>query len=238
MVVDIPTQTGNGEQFDEASGIVPSGDDLGLDLQLAVDVVNVAGGLQRVVSEPDERGEGVLVSALLHQPTGRLGAEENEEDQGNGGDEGTADLEAPGDVACLSDDQVRANTEEDAKGDPELCEAQNQVSFLSFRSLRLACLLCFSNLPGRALTPSHNQSSTDGSGGVFGGIHGHRAGFGAHTEPKQQTAHEQLRPSLAESATEDGPETELSGDEDGTTTTEVVIQGIGQPAANEAGMVR
>jgi hypothetical protein len=50
---------------------------------------------------------------VLHEPTGRLGAEEDTGAENEGGNEGGAQLETPCDVAGVLDDDVGAETEED-----------------------------------------------------------------------------------------------------------------------------
>lgn len=52
--------------------------------------------------------------AMLHEPTGGLGAEVDTDGEDEGGDEGRAELEAPGDFSRVLDDDVRGETEEDA----------------------------------------------------------------------------------------------------------------------------
>lgn len=52
-----------------------------------MDVEDVAGDLERVVTQLDHRLPGVDISVLLHVPAGRLGAYVDQEEQGNGGDE-------------------------------------------------------------------------------------------------------------------------------------------------------
>lgn len=52
------------------------------------------------------------------------------------------------------------------------------------------------------------------------------AGLCTHTDAHEYPICEQLLPGLAKRTTDDGPETEMSSEEDGPTTTKVVVQGI------------
>lgn len=86
------TETGDGEEFDEPLNICRAVNDLPLDLELRVDVVQISCCLDRVIAKAEKRLHGVLVSVLLHEPTRRLGAEVDQNQQGNRGDESTAQL--------------------------------------------------------------------------------------------------------------------------------------------------
>lgn len=52
--------------------------------------------------------------AVLHEPTGGLGAEEDTKHQDEGWDECRAELETPGDVTSVLDDDVGGETQENA----------------------------------------------------------------------------------------------------------------------------
>lgn len=52
-------------------------------------------------SEFEEAPEGLGVVAFLHEPARGLGAEEDAEEKGDRGQEGGAELEAPGDLAGI-----------------------------------------------------------------------------------------------------------------------------------------
>lgn len=56
----------------------------------------------------------LIVPPFLHQPTRRLGAEPNAEDERNGGDESRSELQSPGDGASIDDSKIGASPEEDA----------------------------------------------------------------------------------------------------------------------------
>lgn len=50
--------------------------------------------------------------AVFHEPTGRLRTEEDADAEDEGGDEGRAELETPGDPAGIFDDYIGRETEE------------------------------------------------------------------------------------------------------------------------------
>jgi hypothetical protein len=86
-----------------------------------VDIVDVAGCLKRVVAQTEKRAHGILVPVLLDVPARRLGAEVDEDHQGHGGNEGAAELVAPGIAAGnAKQDEVCAGAEEDAESDVHL----------------------------------------------------------------------------------------------------------------------
>lgn len=66
------------------------------------------------------------------------------------------------------------------------------------------------------LTPTHNESTSDRSRRVFGGVDRNTAGLGTHSNPEQKTADEKLWPGLSAGAADDRPEAEMSGKEDGS----------------------
>lgn len=90
----------DGEEFDEALGVVGVGKQLMLDLELRVDVEHVAGYLDRVVAQLDHRIPSLWVAVLLHVPAGRFGADVDEKQQRDGGNEWGAEHEAPVDVVA------------------------------------------------------------------------------------------------------------------------------------------
>jgi hypothetical protein len=75
---------------------------------LRLNKVKVACGLQRHVAQSKERLVCALEVLLRNQPAGRLGADPDEEDEGDGGDEGGAELETPGDGAGVGNSEVGA----------------------------------------------------------------------------------------------------------------------------------
>ena len=79
--------------------------------------------------------------------------------------------------------------------------------------------------------PAHDQTTTNRSRAVFCSINWHNGGFGAHTDTQQQTGDEKLRPGLRKARANDGDEAEDCSEEDGTTTAEVIVQGVREPAA-------
>ena len=102
------------------SEVVVSSHDLLLLLKLNVDVVQVSGRLELGESQSDHRLPRLLVSVLLHEPSGRLGAEENSNCEREGGDEGGSELQSPGDGSGVLNDDVGGESEEDTEGGPEL----------------------------------------------------------------------------------------------------------------------
>lgn len=76
-------------------------------------VVVVASGDDGVGAEAVHGLEALGDLSVLHEPTGRLGAEEDADAEDEGGDEGGSQLETPCDVAGVLDDDVGAETEED-----------------------------------------------------------------------------------------------------------------------------
>ena len=85
-----PTDAGDGKELAETSNIVVLAQDMVLDLQLCVDVINVASYLNRIISQLDHRFPRVGISIFLHQPTRRFGAEINQADEGDCWDERSA----------------------------------------------------------------------------------------------------------------------------------------------------
>jgi hypothetical protein len=59
------------------------------------------------------------------------------------------------------------------------------------------------------------------------------ASFGSHADSEQETANQQLLPSLSAGAANDGPEAELGREEDGTSTAEVEVQGVRKPTSDD-----
>lgn len=84
-----------------------------------------------------------------------------------------------------------------------------------------------------SLTPRHDRSATNRSRRVLGSIDGHSRSFHTHSDTHQQTAGKLLSPCLAKSRANDGPDAEVSREEDDTTTTKDIIDRIRQPATNE-----
>ena len=78
--------------------------------------------------------------------------------------------------------------------------------------------------------PTHNETTSNRSGDVFGGKNGDRRRFGTHTETEQQTADEKLLPGLGETRPDDWDKTEDGTEEDGTATSEVEVERVRKPA--------
>lgn len=77
-------------------------------------VVEVAGGDDGMIAQAFHGAEPLGVFPVLHEPTGRLGAEVDADAEDEGGDEGGAELETPGNVTGVFDDDVGAEAEEDS----------------------------------------------------------------------------------------------------------------------------
>ena len=69
-------------------------------------IVHVASGDERSVAEFAHGLEGLGVSTLLHQPSGRLGTHKDHDGEGDGGDEGRTELETPRDGTRVLDDGI------------------------------------------------------------------------------------------------------------------------------------
>lgn len=81
-----------------------------------MDIIKIPRRLQMAVPQSLERDVCLLITTLLHVPPRRLGAEIDEEDEGDGGEEGGAELQTPGDITDFVENQISTETEEDAKG--------------------------------------------------------------------------------------------------------------------------
>ena len=112
--------TRNGEQLDESLRVVGLSGDGAFKLDLRVDVVDIASGLKRRVSQTKQRAVRLVVPVLLDVPARGFRAHENSDHEGNGRDEGRAKLQTPGDCARVDDGQIGAETEEDTEGGPHL----------------------------------------------------------------------------------------------------------------------
>lgn len=83
-------------------------------LQEAADVVQVPSRLDRRVAQPEQRLPRPRVPLLLDVPPRALGAKVRPRQQGDGRDEGRAELQPPRERAGLADGQVGARAQEDA----------------------------------------------------------------------------------------------------------------------------
>lgn len=81
--------------------------------------------------------------------------------------------------------------------------------------------------------PRHDEGTSDGSGSVLSGVDGDGGGLETHADAHEQTAGELLGPGVAERRADDGPETEVTGDESGAAATEPVVDGVRDPAADD-----
>lgn len=112
--------TRDGEELEEAGDVIALAHDLLLDDELGMDSVHVSGHLNLVVAQLDHGIPCVGVAVLLHVPTGRLGAEVDEEEQRNGGDKGGSEHETPV-VRGVIQGQVDGGTKHDAESSPHFC---------------------------------------------------------------------------------------------------------------------
>ena len=87
---------------------------------------------------------------------------------------------------------------------------------------------------GRPHLPGHDEGTADSSRGVLGSVDRNSGSLDTHTNTHEKTASKLLLPGLAEGRTDDRPETEVGREEDDTTTTEPVVNGIREPAAEES----
>ena len=79
---------------------------------------------------------------------------------------------------------------------------------------------------GNPHLPTHDETTPNRSRDVFGGKNGDRGRFRAHTYTEQQTADEKLFPGLAKTGTDDREKTEDRAEEDGTATSEIVVEWV------------
>lgn len=87
--------------------------------------------------------------------------------------------------------------------------------------------------------PGHDQTTSNGSGSVFSAEDGDGRRFHTHTQAEEQSSDKELFPGLGQRTANGSQSTEDGGREDGTSAAEVVVERIGQPAAqNGTGNVR
>lgn len=201
-VVGTP-DTGNREAVPKTAEVssTTGGDKLLLVDDIGVVVVT---GRDNGVSAKTVHGAETLGNlSVLHQPTRRLGAEEDADGEEQGGDEGRAELKTPSDLGNVLDDNVGAEAQEDTGDDPEL--------------------------------PEHDKGTTDTGGSHLGGEDGDSSVLGTDTDTHDKTSGEELLPGPGETGTNGGGSQAKTSDEDLTTTTEVVVEGIDDEGTNETG---
>lgn len=88
-------------------------------------------------------------------------------------------------------------------------------------------------MTGRRYLPAHDQTTTDDGGGIFGTEHGDGGGLETHTDTEEKTSDKELRPGLTDGRTDGGQNTEDGGGEDGTATSYDLVDGVGEPTADE-----
>lgn len=85
----------------------------------------------------------------------------------------------------------------------------------------------------RTGVPGHDERATDRGGRVLGSKDGDGGGLEAHSDSEQEASDEELGPGLGAGGSDGRKNTEHSGDEDGPTTSEPVVERVAQPAANK-----
>lgn len=112
--------SGNGEKLSESSDIVGLGHNMFLNGELGTNVVEIAGNLDVIVSKLGHGLPSISVATLLHVPTRRLGAEVDEDEKRDSGEEGSAKHESPVDSRDVENSQVEGSSQEDTEGGPHL----------------------------------------------------------------------------------------------------------------------
>jgi len=91
-----------------------------LGFELSVYIVEITRGLQRTVTNAEQRLICGCVLALLHQPACRLGNKIDAKKKWYGWDECRAELKSPSYVAAVKDGQVSRKAKHNAKSHPHL----------------------------------------------------------------------------------------------------------------------
>lgn len=103
----------DGEAVPQTLEVARTGGFLKLLLVDDIGVVVVPGGDDVVGSQAAHRSESLGNLAVLHEPTGRLGAEVDTNAENEGRDKGRTELETPRDGASVLDNNVGAETQKD-----------------------------------------------------------------------------------------------------------------------------
>lgn len=139
--------------------------------------------------------------AVLHQPTGTLGAEEDADHEDEGRDEGRAELQTPGDGASVFDDDVGAEAKEDANDDPEL--------------------------------PEHDEGAADAGWGHFSRVDRHGSILCADADAHDKASGEETLPGFGKARADGGGCEAGCGEEDFSSSAEVVVEGIDNESTAE-----
>lgn len=107
------SDSGNTEAIPHSGEVASASSFLEFLLINDIRVVVVAGRDDGVRAELAHRLKALGNLSVLHEPTGRLGAEEDTDSENERGDEGGTELKTPGNFASVLDDDVGAETEED-----------------------------------------------------------------------------------------------------------------------------
>lgn len=109
---------GNSEQFSETTDVITRTRNVMLDLDLSIDVVQIACSLQSGIAQTTQRLICVAKLALLDVPTRGFWTEINPEKQRHGWDKSRAQLKSPRDIACVLDSKVCRATKENTESCP------------------------------------------------------------------------------------------------------------------------
>lgn len=214
----------NGEELDKAGehvvGDLEAGlfDEKHLLIQKALDVIEISGGLDGGVSKSQERFPGLFVLSLLHIPSRTFGAKVCTNDQGDGGNECRTKLKAPSDIADFTNSQVGTCSQEDTKCRPHL--------------------------------PRHDKTTSNSRGCILSAEDGDCNFFQTHTDTEEHTSdgYEQLAnnnrptsfyvptsrklsPGLGDGHTKRSEKREDGADENGTSTADPMVKGVGNPSS-------
>lgn len=87
---------------------------------------------------------------------------------------------------------------------------------------------------GNPKLKTRDEPASDYRRSDFGRVDGDSRDLDAHAQAHEEPAYHQTPPVLRESLGENGKHAEKAGDEDGAAATEVVVDGIGRPGAQQA----
>lgn len=184
----------NGKAVPQAGEVASA---TGLLLLLLVDdvgVVKVPRGNDGMGSETQHGAEPLVVLVVLHEPPRRLGAEEDAQHEDKGRDEGRAELQAPGVVAHVLDNDVGREAQEDACGQKGVL-----ATWLVTRGGDNN-----NNDDGRRARrtghdpelPEHDEGAASPGRGHLGRVDGHRGVLGADADAHDEPGGEEALPRL------------------------------------------
>jgi hypothetical protein len=85
-----------------------------------VDVVEISGSLQWAIAQSEKRSIGFPVVLLGHQPSRRLWAEPDPQNQGDCWNKRGAQLQSPSDITGIGHGKVCARSKENTESRPKL----------------------------------------------------------------------------------------------------------------------